>query len=381
MAEAGALNPTEYIQHHLTFLAVPVREGGGFWTLHWDTLLTTLVLGLVAFGFLWFVTRKATSGVPSKLQAFVELCVVFVNDQVKSIYHGESKIVAPIALTTFVLVLFMNAMDFLPVDIMSWLYEHVLHQHEWRGVPTADVNTTFALALSVFAMMIYYSIKIKGLGGWLFELVSAPFGLKPIWLSPLLVFFNLLFQIVEYVSKPLSHSLRLYGNMYAGEIIFILLGMWAATGVAGIVLGSVLSLGWSIFHILIVVLQAYIFMMLTIVYISMAHEHHCPLRFLPFSLAHERKSMDPKLQLIALIQAYSGVGIGLIIGLGALGACVGVGIMCSRFLEGAARQPELMPQLQAKVFLLLGLIDASFIIGVGLALWFAVANPLLGALK
>src|SRR4029453_14869439 len=137
-------------------------------------------------------------------------------------------------------------------------------------------NTTFALALSVFAMMIFYSIKIKGLGGWLYELISAPFGLKPIWLSPLLVCFNLLFQAVEYVSKPLSHRLRLYGNMYAGEIIFILLGMWAATGIAGIVLGSVLSLGWSIFHILIVVLQAYIFMMLTIVYISMAHEHNLP---------------------------------------------------------------------------------------------------------
>ena len=274
MAEGTELNPTEYIQHHLTFLAAPVREGGGFWTLHWDTLITTVVLGVVAFGFLWFVTRKATSGVPSKLQAFVELCVVFVNDQVKGIYHGESKIVAPIALTTFVLVLFMNAMDFLPIDIMSWLYATVLHQHTWRGVPTADANTTFALALSVFAMMIYFSIKIKGLGGWLHELVSAPFGLKPLWMSPFLVVFNLLFQVVEYVSKPLSHSLRLYGNMYAGEIIFILLGMWAATGVAGIVMGSILSLGWSIFHILIVVLQAYIFMMLTIVYISMAHEHH-----------------------------------------------------------------------------------------------------------
>ena len=274
MAEAGALNPTEYIQHHLTFLAAPVREGGGFWTLHWDTLITTLAVGALAFGFLWLVTRKATSGVPSRHQAFVELCVVFVNNQVKDIYHGESKIVAPIALTTFVLVLFMNAMDFLPVDIMSWLYEHVLRQDHWRGVPTADVNTTFALALSVFAMMIFYSIKIKGLGGWLYELISTPFGLKPIWLAPVLVLFNLLFQTVEYVSKPLSHSLRLYGNMYAGEIIFILLGMWAATGVAGIVLGSILSLGWSIFHILIVVLQAYIFMMLTIVYISMAHEHH-----------------------------------------------------------------------------------------------------------
>jgi F-type H+-transporting ATPase subunit a len=276
MAEgtATALTPTEYIQHHLTFLAKPVRESGGFWTVHWDTIAMTLIIGVLVFGFMWLVTRKASAGVPSKRQAFVELCIGFVNNQVKDIYHGESKMVAPIALTTFVLVLFMNAMDFLPVDIMSWIYEHVFRQHNFRGVPTADANTTFALALSVFAMMIFYSIKIKGLGGWLYELISAPFGLKPIWLSPLLVCFNLLFQAVEYVSKPLSHSLRLYGNMYAGEIIFILLGMWAATGIAGIVLGSVLSLGWSIFHILIVVLQAYIFMMLTIVYISMAHEHH-----------------------------------------------------------------------------------------------------------
>jgi F-type H+-transporting ATPase subunit a len=266
-------SPTEYIQHHLTFLAKPVGEGG-FWTIHVDTLLTTIVLGLLAFGFMWLVTRKATAGVPSKTQAFVELAINFVQDQVKDIYTGSSKMIAPIALTTFVLVLFMNAMDFLPVDIMAWFYEHVLRQEHWRGVPTADVNTTFALALAVFGMMIFYSIKIKGLGGWLYELVSAPFGLKPIWFAPLLVVFNLLFQLVEYVSKPLSHSLRLYGNMYAGEIIFILLGLWAATGVAGIVLGSILSLGWSIFHILIVVLQAYIFMMLTIVYISMAHEHH-----------------------------------------------------------------------------------------------------------
>jgi F-type H+-transporting ATPase subunit a len=269
MAEGVELNPTEYIQHHLTFLAKPVREGGGFWTLHWDTLLMTLAIGVAVFGFLWLVTRKATTGVPSKKQAFVELCVGFVNDQVKGIYHGESTMVAPIALTTFVLVLFMNAMDFLPVDIMSWLYAHVLGQHTWRGVPTADANTTFALALSVFAMMIFYSIKVKGLGGWIHELFCSPFGS-----NPLLWPFNLLFNAVEYVSKPLSHSLRLYGNMYAGEIIFILLGMWAATGVAGIVMGTVLSLGWSIFHILIVVLQAYIFMMLTIVYISMAHEHH-----------------------------------------------------------------------------------------------------------
>ena len=274
MAAGTELTPTSYIGHHLTFLAKPVGGEGGFWTLHVDTFVTTLILGVLCFGFLWLVTRKATAGVPSKTQAFVELAIDFINDQVKGIYQGGSTLVAPLALTTFVLVLFMNAMDFLPVDIMAWIYENVFHLHNWRSVPTADVNTTFALALSVFALMIFYSIKVKGLGGWLHELVSAPFGLKPLWMSPLLVVFNLLFQVVEYVSKPLSHSLRLYGNMYAGEIIFMLLGLWAATGIAGTVFGGVLHLGWAIFHILIVALQAYIFMMLTVVYIAMAHEHH-----------------------------------------------------------------------------------------------------------
>ena len=274
MAAGTELTPTSYIQHHLTFLAKPWGGEGGFWTVHVDTIVTTLILGVLCFGFLWLVTRKATAGVPSKTQAFVELAIDFINDQVKGIYQGGSTLVAPLALTTFVLVLFMNAMDFLPVDIMAWIYENVFHLHNWRTVPTADVNTTFALALSVFALMIFYSIKVKGLGGWLHELVSAPFGLKPLWMSPLLVVFNLLFQVVEYVSKPLSHSLRLYGNMYAGEIIFMLLGLWAATGVVGALFGGVLHLGWAIFHILIVALQAYIFMMLTVVYIAMAHEHH-----------------------------------------------------------------------------------------------------------
>jgi F-type H+-transporting ATPase subunit a len=274
MAEEHTLDPTSYIQHHLTFLAEPVRESGGFWTVHYDTVITSLILGVVAFGFLWMVTRKASAGVPSKTQAFVELSIQFVNDQVRSLFHQDMRFVAPIALTVFVWVLFMNAMDFLPVDIMAWIYQHVFHQPEWRGVPTADVNTTFALALSVFALMIYYSIKNKGLVGWIKELISTPFGIKPLWASPLLIAFNVLFNIIEYVSKPLSHSLRLYGNMYAGEIIFLLLGLWAATGVVGVVVGGILHLGWSIFHILIVVLQAYIFMMLTVVYIAMAHEHH-----------------------------------------------------------------------------------------------------------
>jgi F-type H+-transporting ATPase subunit a len=274
MAAEKELDATSYIQHHLTFFAQPVSETGGFWTIHYDTIVTSIIVGVLVLGFIWLVTRKATAGVPSKTQAFVELTVEFVNDQVKSLFHHDYRVVAPIALTVFLWVLFMNAMDFLPVDIMAWIYQNVFHLHEWRGVPTADVNTTFALSLSVFGLMIFYSIKVKGLGGWLHELLATPFGIKPLWLSPLLVFFNLLFNLIEYISKPLSHSLRLYGNMYAGEIIFLLLGLWAATGITGVVVGGVLHLGWSIFHILIVALQAYIFMMLTVVYIAMAHEHH-----------------------------------------------------------------------------------------------------------
>jgi F-type H+-transporting ATPase subunit a len=273
-AEEHQLDATTYIQHHLTFFTKPVRESGGFWTINYDTIVTSVILGVLVLGFLWLVTRKATSGVPSKTQAFVELSVDFVNEQVKSLFHHDLKFVAPVALTVFVWVLFMNAMDFLPVDVMAWVYEHVFHLHTWRSVPTADVNTTFALSLSVFALMIFYSIKIKGLGGWLHELFCSPFGIKPLWASPLLILFNLLFNLIEYVSKPLSHSLRLYGNMYAGEIIFLLLGLWAATGVTGVIVGGLLHVGWSIFHILIVALQAYIFMMLTVVYIAMAHEHH-----------------------------------------------------------------------------------------------------------
>ena len=271
MAAGTELTATEYIQHHLTFFQ---KGSGGFWTVNVDTLVMTVVAGVLTFGFMWLVTRKATSGVPSKTQAAVELALEFVGNQVKDIYHGPSRLVAPIALTTFVLVVMLNAMDWLPIDVMAWIYEHVFHLDHWRNTPTADVNTTFALALSVFALMIFYSIKIKGLGGWLHELISSPFGIKPTWASPLLICANLLFQAVEYLSKPLSHSLRLFGNMYAGEIIFLLLGMWAATGVVGAFAGGVLHLGWAIFHILIVLLQAYIFMMLTVVYIAMAHEHH-----------------------------------------------------------------------------------------------------------
>jgi F-type H+-transporting ATPase subunit a len=265
-AGAEPLTPTQYIGHHLAFNA---RGEGSFWTLHVDTVVTSVLLGIVAFGFLWWVVRGATAGVPGKRQAFVELAIDFVDEQVKGIFHGDRSFIAPLALTVFIWVLLMNAMDFLPVDILALFYEHVLHQHNWRSVPTADVNTTFALALTVWALMIFYTIKVKGFGGWIHELFCSPFGSNPLLWIP-----NLLFNLVEYISKPLSHSLRLFGNMYAGEIIFLLLWMMAATSLAGTVFASVLGLGWAIFHILIVALQAYIFMMLTIVYVAMAHESH-----------------------------------------------------------------------------------------------------------
>src|SRR3989344_5164089 len=174
----------------------------------------------------------------------------------------------------------MNAMDFLPVDIMAWVYTHVFGLEKWRSVPTSDINATFALALSVWFLMIFFSIKVKGIGGWVHELFCAPFGapnFKSVWgviFSPFLFLANFAFNIIEYISKPLSHSLRLFGNMYAGEVIFLLLGMWAATGITGAIFGGILGVGWSIFHILIVALQAFIFMMLTVVYLSMAHESH-----------------------------------------------------------------------------------------------------------
>jgi F-type H+-transporting ATPase subunit a len=264
-----------YIQHHLTFFAKPVGESeGGFWTIHYDTVLTSLVLGVLVLGFIWLVTRKATSGVPSKAQAFVELTIGFVNDQVRSMFHHDYRIVAPIALTVGLWVLFMNLMDLLPADIMAWVFTNVFHLHAWRSVPTADVNTTFALSLSVLGLMIFYSIRIKGLGGWLHELYASPFGIRPWWAAPLLIAFNLLFNLIEYVSKPLSHSLRLFGNMYAGEIMFLLIGLLASSGYLGLVGGGVAQVAWLVFDGFIAILQAYIFMMLTVAYIAMAHEHH-----------------------------------------------------------------------------------------------------------
>jgi len=267
MAAEHELTPTSYIGHHLSFLQHPVGEGS-FWTLNVDSLVTAALLGVVGLGFLWWVVRGATSGVPGKRQAFVEILFEFVDNQAKDIFHGDRRFIAPTALTVGLWVLLMNSMDFLPVDILGWI-THFFAPHGFRIVPTADVNTTFALALSVWLLMIYFSIAVKGLGGWIRELFCTPFGSNVLLWLP-----NLLFNLVEYISKPLSHSLRLFGNMYAGEIIFLLLWMLAGAGVVGAFFAVPLGVLWAGFHILIVALQAYIFMMLTIVYISMAHASH-----------------------------------------------------------------------------------------------------------
>lgn len=260
---ASEFSPTDYIGHHLTHLTGTLFGQ----RVHIDTLVMSFVLGALA---LWLLRRaavRATSGVPGKWQAAVELLMEFVDGQVRSVFPGSRAFVGPLALTVFVWVVLMNAMDFLPLDIVAQGTH--LFAPSWRILPTADVNTTFALALSVFGLMIFFNIKVKGLGGWLRELFTSPFGSNPlVW--P----FNLVFQLVEYVSKPLSHSLRLYGNMYAGELIFILLWVWAASGAVGVVLGATLALGWAIFHILIILIQSFLFMILAAVYVAMAHEHH-----------------------------------------------------------------------------------------------------------
>ena len=269
MAAGTELTPSEYIQHHLTSFTRPLGEGG-FWSLNVDSFVVGILLGVLGVGFIWWVVRGATSGVPNRRQALVELLIDFVDEQAKGIFHhgDRHRFVAPLALTVFVWVVLMNAMDFLPADWVGLVTHHV-SEHGFRYVPTADVNTTFALSISVLILTLVFAISAKGFGGWLHELFCAPFGKHPLlWPA------NFLFQMVEYVSKTLSHSLRLFGNMYAGEILFLLLWMWAATGLAGSIFGALLGVGWAIFHILIVVLQAYIFMMLTVVYISMAHEHH-----------------------------------------------------------------------------------------------------------
>ncbi len=235
-----------------------------------DTLLWSVLMGVIGSLVMFIVARKATSGVPGRFQLFVEMIVEMVEDQSKNIVHGNRAFIAPLALTVFVWVFLMNALDFLPVDLFSGIFSLFGVETHFRIVPTADLNGTLGMALAVLALMIYYNLKIKGVGGFIHELFCAPFGAHPaLWIA------NLGLNIIEFVAKTVSLGMRLFGNMYAGELVFLLIALLGSTATwwgfgMHVIAGSI----WAIFHILIVLLQAFIFMMLTLVYIGQAHEGH-----------------------------------------------------------------------------------------------------------
>jgi F-type H+-transporting ATPase subunit a len=255
MASGEALSTSAYISHHLTNLKV----GHGFWTFHLDTLLVSGVLGLIVFLGMAKLASKASSGVPQGWQNLVEMVLGFVDQQVKDTYHGKSALVTPLAITIFIWVFVMNAMDLIPVDFLP-LALGTVGVHYFKAVPTTDPNLTFGMSLTVFVIMIVMNFKVKGASGFMHEVFTVPFGAK---LAPI----NLLFRVIEDVAKPISLSLRLFGNMYAGEMVFILIALLGIYQLP-------LALPWALFHILIITLQAFVFMMLTIVYMSMASESH-----------------------------------------------------------------------------------------------------------
>ncbi|MDQ5878643.1 MAG: F-type H+-transporting ATPase subunit a [Pseudomonadota bacterium] len=265
MSAEGGLTTTGYIQHHLTNLAVcsdAAKIDGhctGFWTFHADTLIISGLLGLLVFGLMAKVASKATSGVPGGLQNFVEMVVGLVDQQVRDTFHGRSALVTPLAITIFVWVFVMNAMDLIPVDFLP-LAAGAVGIHYLKAVPTTDPNLTFAMSITVFFIMLWMNLKVKGIGGFAHEVFGAPFGMK---LAPI----NFIFRVVEDIAKPISLALRLFGNMYAGEMVFILIALLGLYQLP-------LALPWALFHILIITLQAFVFMMLTIVYMSMASESH-----------------------------------------------------------------------------------------------------------
>ncbi|KAA1174134.1 F0F1 ATP synthase subunit A [Marinobacter salinexigens] len=282
---------SEYIKHHLqnlTYGELPAgyeRADGtvieqatwtlahnaqeasdmGFWALHVDSLGWSVALGLIFLIIFRMAAKRATSDQPGGLQNFVEVMVEFVDNSVKETFHGKNKVIAPLALTIFCWVFMMNLMDLIPVDFLPQLF-HLMGADYMKVVPTTDVNITLGMSLSVFALIIYYSLKVKGVGGFVGELTLHPFSSDNLILKIILIPVNLLLEGVSLIAKPISLALRLFGNLYAGELIFILIALlplWAQWA---------LSVPWAIFHILVITLQAFIFMMLTIVYLSMAHE-------------------------------------------------------------------------------------------------------------
>ena len=280
MAAAGhELTPGEYIRHHLVHLNNSGHKQESivdFSIINLDSVFFSVTLGALVCFFLWRAARKASAGAPGRFQAAVEIMVEMVESQAKGIVHNAKsrKLVAPLALTVFVWIILMNSMDFLPVDLLPRIGE-MLGIHYLRVVPTADLSVTMGLSLSVLLICLFYNVKIKGFGGWVHELFSAPFGDK-IYLYPV----NFLMQMIEFVAKTVSHGMRLFGNMYAGELIFMLIalmgGAFAFTGTGmALFLGHIIAgTVWAIFHILIVLLQAFVFMMLTLVYLGQAHDAH-----------------------------------------------------------------------------------------------------------
>ncbi|MBQ7626178.1 MAG: F0F1 ATP synthase subunit A [Rhodocyclaceae bacterium] len=282
MATEHTQTASEYVVHHLTHLNTSgerqqvVVDWG---IINLDSMFWSIVLGALAVFLLWRAASKATAGVPGRFQCAVEMLVEMVADQAKGIVHSEEsrRLVAPLALTVFVWIFFMNAMDLLPVDLLPVIWENIYsaaggdpHHAYQRVVPTADLNITLGMAIAVLLLCLFYNVKIKGVQGWMHELFNAPFGSHPL-LWPV----NFAMQMVEFLAKTVSLGMRLFGNMYAGELIFILIAMLGGTAtmlgfVGHVIAGSV----WAIFHILIITLQAFIFMMLTLVYIGQAHDSH-----------------------------------------------------------------------------------------------------------
>lgn len=286
MAAEEAPSANEYILHHLTFLQNKDPHGIVDWSvIHWDSVFFSVLLAVLFGGSFYLAARKAqkNTGVPGKFQNFIELLIEQINEQVEGAFsHKASALIAPLGLTIFCWVLLFNAMDVLPVDLLPWLAHKAGFEH-LKVVPSTDLNVTFALSLTVFFLIIYYSIKMKGLGSFIAEFTLQPFSAKNPIAKVLLIPANLILEVVPFIARPISLSLRLYGNLFAGEMIFLLLAALTLAGIgqlssaggwALLVVQFLLALVWAIFHLLVITLQAFIFMVLTVVYLAMAHEHH-----------------------------------------------------------------------------------------------------------
>jgi F-type H+-transporting ATPase subunit a len=274
---------TDYILHHETFLANKSAHGiVDFSVINYDTVFFSVVLGVVFLLLFGLVARRATAGVPGMVQNFVETIVSFVDEQVRDTFHGVSRLVAPLALTIFCWIFLFNFMDLIPVDLLPLVGRDLGLEH-LKVVPSTDLNATFAMSLTVFILIIYYSLRMKGLVGFISELTLNPFKAKNVLLQALLVPVNFILESVTFFARPISLSLRLYGNLYAGEMVFLLLAVLTLHGFSALghfsgwfflIIQYVLALVWTLFHLLIITLQAFIFMVLTIVYLAMASEHH-----------------------------------------------------------------------------------------------------------